>query len=231
MGVYLITNKVNSKKYVGMSNNIRRRFAEHTCNYNIENKTTVLARSFRKYGVDNFEFQILEIVNNIEELTEREQYWIKELQTEYNMNEGGHGNSGYACSDETKDILRLAGKLQWERMPYHKKQNQIKNNLKGRRTGYVMSKESRDKVSVKNTGNKHPESAKRAIGEKNKVSMLGNKNGNKQVSATLKDGTVVVTFDSVAKAAKHFNIQPTRISGVLNGRRNKTQGFYWKYGK
>ena len=55
----------------------KRRFMEHKSPKNVTNKTTVLSKSFRKYGVNNFMFEILEEVEDINLLPEKEIYWIE----------------------------------------------------------------------------------------------------------------------------------------------------------
>ena len=95
IGIYLITNKVNGKKYVGQSIDIERRWKSHI----IASKKSELHihRAIRKYGIDNFDFSILEECS-VDKLDEREIYWISELDTYnngYNMTIGGKGHNLY----------------------------------------------------------------------------------------------------------------------------------------
>lgn len=65
-GIYKITNSINNKCYIGMSTKLKDRIKRHlrklvTNNHN--NK--YLSRAFNKYGVDNFEIEILEMFNEI----------------------------------------------------------------------------------------------------------------------------------------------------------------------
>lgn len=89
IGIYKITNKINNKMYVGQSNDIKRRFKEHqTCGHR---SRIPLDIAIEKYGKDNFLFEILEECQ-IEELNEKETYWITKLETHkngYNCNTGG----------------------------------------------------------------------------------------------------------------------------------------------
>lgn len=86
-GIYKITNKINGKIYVGQSIDIYKRWLSHERSTNTSN--SILHRAFRKYGIDNFLFEIIERCNN-GELNDREVYWISELNT-YVGNEGSHG--------------------------------------------------------------------------------------------------------------------------------------------
>lgn len=59
-GIYLITNKVNNKHYVGQSINLRHRLSVHYYNYIHRKYDNPLYRAFNKYGLSEFEVTILE---------------------------------------------------------------------------------------------------------------------------------------------------------------------------
>ena len=105
IGIYKIRNTVNGKIYVGQSINIYERFWQHK--YKSYKKTELAYRSaihkaFRKYGIDAFEFSIIEECG-ASELDEREKYWIKTLNSTfpngYNILPGGQSNrqTVYTC--------------------------------------------------------------------------------------------------------------------------------------
>ena len=64
-GVYLITNLINGKKYVGSSAIMLRRLKEYLnplyLERNLEKGNSKLLRALLKYGYSNFEFKILEM--------------------------------------------------------------------------------------------------------------------------------------------------------------------------
>lgn len=85
-GIYVITNKINNKQYVGKSKNIQKRWYDHR-NKSMHPKkkdefTSLLYQAIREYGLDNFTIQILEECS-IEELNDKEVYWISKLGTFY----------------------------------------------------------------------------------------------------------------------------------------------------
>lgn len=99
IGIYKITNQINNKSYIGQSKDITRRFRQHhTQPFNINALTydTIFYRAIRKYGLENFSFEILEQCLE-EQLNDREKYWIKyyhtcikdQLANGYNMTYGG----------------------------------------------------------------------------------------------------------------------------------------------
>lgn len=81
IGIYKFTNKINNKSYIGQSVNIANRVHDHYYRafYNYpSNKEYEKAfyRALRKYGKENFIFEILEECSK-KELNTREQYWIQ----------------------------------------------------------------------------------------------------------------------------------------------------------
>lgn len=80
--IYLITNKLNDKKYVGQtSRDIWTRFEEHRDPSRVGNSD--LHRDIQKLGYQNFKVEELEKVP-IEKLDEKEKYWIEKLDTFWN---------------------------------------------------------------------------------------------------------------------------------------------------
>lgn len=101
IGIYKITNKINNKSYIGQTHDIEKRFQDHRVRpFNSKSKdyNSVFYQAIRKYGIDNFSFEILEECAT-EELDEKEIYWINfyntyigwENSNGYNMTIGGYG--------------------------------------------------------------------------------------------------------------------------------------------
>lgn len=92
IGIYKITKKENGKSYIGQSNDIERRFKEHQYKKDIPIEIAI-----QKYGKDAFEYEIIEECS-IEELDQKERYWIKHFNTYkgfgYNCSEGGGDSQG-----------------------------------------------------------------------------------------------------------------------------------------
>lgn len=77
--IYSITNKINGKKYIGQTNNYKKRWWEHKNSFNKEHRKDYSSRknaAFRKYGVENFLFEVLEEVED-SKMDERELYYIE----------------------------------------------------------------------------------------------------------------------------------------------------------
>lgn len=97
IGIYKITNKINNHSYIGQSVNIEKRWIAHKNVWKNQSEHTYqypLYRAIRKYGLENFDFSILEECN-FSELDDREKYWIKFYDTVkngYNQTIGGLGS-------------------------------------------------------------------------------------------------------------------------------------------
>ena len=96
--IYCITNLVNQKKYVGKTTySVTKRFQEHCSDSKRERcEKRPLYDAMNKYGIENFKIEELEYVEDDNKLSEKEIYWIKELQTYgskgYNATKGGDGS-------------------------------------------------------------------------------------------------------------------------------------------
>ena len=73
IGIYKYTNKANGKIYIGRSVDIKRRKWEHLHN---PSQYSYFDQTLIKIGEDKFEFEVIEICS-VDELKEREKYWIK----------------------------------------------------------------------------------------------------------------------------------------------------------
>lgn len=72
--IYKITNNINNKVYIGQTNDWKERFQQHRkLGYGNE-KNKILYLAMKKYGVENFSFEIIE--GPIKNYNEREKYWI-----------------------------------------------------------------------------------------------------------------------------------------------------------
>lgn len=100
IGIYKFTNKITNKSYIGQSINIEKRFEQHSnnaYNSNIIEYNYPFYRAIRKYGIENFTFEILELCS-IEELSVKEKYYIDKYDTfknGYNLTIGGEGKSNW----------------------------------------------------------------------------------------------------------------------------------------
>ena len=118
--IYCYTNKVNGHKYIGQTNNIKRRQREHkstSYNPNSSSYNDLIHKKMRQYGYDNFDFEVLEIIytNDIEIVNAQEKFWVAKLDTYcghgkgYNMDLGGNQpeHSKVISNEDLEEIKRM----------------------------------------------------------------------------------------------------------------------------
>jgi len=94
--LYLITNHINHKVYLGQTNNPNRRWASHkTSAKKPELYNTIISRALAKHGVANFSFEVIATCRTIEDADNTEielikQYNSREPQFGYNVSSGGY---------------------------------------------------------------------------------------------------------------------------------------------
>lgn len=119
MLVYLVTNKVNGKKYIGYTlNSLEERKKTHIyksrCKSN-KHYHYLFSNALRKYGEENFTWEVLCTCASKEECCEKEIFYIKKYNTMspngYNLTQGGDGG---IQSEETKAKISCSVKKYWE---------------------------------------------------------------------------------------------------------------------
>lgn len=168
-GIYKITSP-SGKIYVGQSVSIKDRWNAHKERYS--KYISKLGSSFKKYGVENHLFEIIEECD-ILLLNEREKFWVEELNT-FNSPHGLNlrtGGDKYIMSDEIKQKLRVfnLGK---------KHSDETKKKCSIASKGRIPSAETREKLSISNKGKKRSTECRMNISllnKQGKIGMLGKK--------------------------------------------------------
>jgi group I intron endonuclease len=131
VGLYIIKNKINNKIYIGSSNNILLRWWQHKNNaIKGSTKCPKLYSAIRKYGIDNFEWNILEECN-VDELYLKEQKWL-----DSNFDDANYNVSKYADAP----------------MRNRKFSEEHCQKLKSARNKRVFSEETREKMAKSHMG-------------------------------------------------------------------------------
>jgi len=132
--IYTATNLINNKYYVGQTrtslNYRKNKHFQNAFNLNHENKFYL---ALRKYGKENFKWNIIEKDINETQLDAREIYWVAfydSFNNGYNMTEGGHTIRGYRHTQKSKD--RIKSKMQGKSNLYHyiKRFGEIEGKIK-----------------------------------------------------------------------------------------------------
>lgn len=180
-GVYIIKNLVNNKVYIGQSKSCTIRWRSHKSELKGGyHGNSYLQASYNKYGLDSFEYSILESCSS-DIIDERERYWIKRYNStnrDFGYNRESGGNVNKVMSEESKRKMRKAAKSEnhfpppsrkgskWseehkKRMseimkgkPQKKRSEETKQKVREARLGTTLSKETKQKVSKSLLGNK-----------------------------------------------------------------------------
>jgi group I intron endonuclease len=111
--IYIITNSLNGMQYVGITNDIDRRWRRHRK----ANDGQFLHRAIKKHGLDAFVFTHYADAFTVESAKAIERMLIQEHNTRapngYNLTEGGDGLFGYKHSEESKTKSRESNKKTW----------------------------------------------------------------------------------------------------------------------
>lgn len=147
MLIYKISNLINGKNYIGQTiHSLEQRFRKHK---NTKIGGMIISKAIKKYGVENFRIEQLEICESQDELNEAECKWIEFYQSQapngYNIRGGGGARGKMAESSKAKMRGR---KLSPETIENMKKAKQN------------MSEETRLKMSKSGMGKKLSEKAK-----------------------------------------------------------------------
>lgn len=144
-GVYLISNNVNGKCYVGSTIHLDQRRKQHFSRL-AHNKhvNKHLQNAYNKYGREAFEFEVLEIIDIDDSIKEnllmREQFWIDNLKPAYNILPVAGSNLGYHHTEETKQKISNSTK------GVKKSESHAKHIREGQK-GRVLSEEHKAKLS------------------------------------------------------------------------------------
>lgn len=97
--IYKLLNKINNKVYIGQTiRTLNERIGEHRRDFkNNKSANQYLLNAFNKYGWDNFEFTVIDTVQTIEELNEKEISYINQYKSNnrtfgYNIKSGGRNS-------------------------------------------------------------------------------------------------------------------------------------------
>lgn len=195
--IYQIINIENQKSYIGFASNFYNRMKRHFDDFHqikypkIQNSK--FYRAIRKYGIENFVVKILERPL-VQDLPEREKYWIKFFNTcdnGYNMTKGGDGGDLFT-NNPNKEIIR-------------KKYSLAKKGTK-------LSEEAKRKMSIAKKGIKFSEEHKLKLSKAKKKKEFSKKyiktkfHKNRKIKHIEEISLLIQMNYSSEKIAKFFNV-------------------------
>ena len=162
MIIYKTTNLIDNKIYIGKSfKNDPKYFGS---GIHIKN-------AIRKYGIENFRKEILEICINEKDLNEKEIYWIdfyksRNKEIGYNIAKGGNGGHNYGNIEVSEKISKSVKNKpkNWNKESKILWINKLKQSLLGKNVG-KRSKETCEKMSKNRKGIKRKRTCKVKLSE------------------------------------------------------------------
>ena len=246
--IYKIVNIVNQHQYIGSTINFDRRKKRHIrALNNKKHHSRHLQNAWDFYGFDKFEFHILEIVNDINELTSRETFYLQSLNPEYNTmrdikshiglkrsletrKKMSLAQVGKKHSDETKQKLREinTGKKQSEEI-IQKKVSSMKSSEKFNVA--VRSKDRSDKIKasrLNNGGYIITEEQKQKISDTLKSKQLQSAISKKIEKYDL-HGNFICEYPSLQKAEKdNMLYRGSLYQNIQSLKKQKYKNYIWK---
>jgi group I intron endonuclease len=242
--VYLITNKISGKKYVGQSIQLDIN-SRWKCHKKVNKKYVgkILYNAYKKYGIENFDYKIICICFD-EDTDKYEEEYIKKYNTVhpngYNLLQGGKNRKH---NPETLKYL-----------------SEIMSGEKHPQYGTKLSEEHKKKISerMKGTGNpnfgkrnhrygkkfteeeiqkrldrykEHPETKEKISNSLKEYYKTCNKQGIKTNGKTVKqydlDGNFIKEYYSISEAAREVNVFRTVISKACIIPHYTAGGYRW----
>lgn len=175
MVIYIVKNKINGKIYIGQTTkSLDKRISGHLKESKNDKSDRPFLNAIKKYGIDNFEWEVIDEASSLGELDEKEIYWINEHNslTPNGYNVLGGGQKKIITSEEfCKRISEgLKKSEKWQK-------TLNSNDYKEKVKNFIMSSK----------GKKFTEEHKNKISQKNKFRLI-EQNKNKSKSWILVDG-------------------------------------------
>lgn len=210
MIIYLVTNRINGKQYVGQTIcSLKKRKGNHVSDALNSNKNTnYFHRAIQKYGQDNFEWKVIHnYITTIEDLNRFEIFYIGYYSTfgkcGYNLGLGGRNaipseetrrkmsesSKGKKASEETKRKQSISARGR-------KASDETRRRMSGAREGKFIGKDHPF------YGKKHSEESKR------KQSKANRGKNNPVAKAVIINGKY---FDTIIEAAKFMGVNTVTI--------------------
>lgn len=232
-GIYIITNTLDGKYYIGYSSTILKRLKEHRrLLIAKEHSNDYLQNAVNLHGIENFSFEELErYPDEGFILPSMEHYWCNLLDAHnrdfgYNLTPTDPYNT-HKIAPETLEKQRIIQKKKYEMgyknpMQGRKQTEETKQKISqiktGKNLGVKQTQEHKDKISKGNKGQKRSKEIC------DKLSILRSNTVNQYDL----EGNFVKTWDSVKIASEQLGIKKATINNCCHGNQKHAGGYKWK---
>lgn len=221
--VYMWTNTLNGKRYVGSSNNLKRRLLKY---FNValisQDLSMVIYRALLKYGYSKFSFTILEYCDS-DVLLEREQHYIDTLKPEYNVCSTAGSTLGKLHAEESKlkisTTKKNTGVGESNSMYGRVHTEEARKLMREAKLGRNLSDETKVKLSKAATGRKFT--------EEHKANLSASKRNSKKLCVLDLQTGIESLYGSINEASRELNLPSDSIRANLRSKNQKPyRGIY-----
>jgi len=218
-GIYKYQNLINNKIYIGKTIDIAQRKRDHRSDAsNPKRDNCIFHKALRKYGEENFSFEIVEECSK-QELNEKEKFWIQYYNSKvpngYNMTAGGDDGQADLFKKAVYQYDLMGNFIaEYESASEAARQlNLFKSNLtaacRGETSqcgGFQWKYKNDDKI----------------------IKPIAEKNG-KLVAQYDKEMNLIKIYTSAVTASKETNIGVSSIRNCCNGVSKTGGGYIWRH--
>ena len=210
-GIYKISNLINNKIYIGSSNNCYLRYNQHKTNLNTNKHCNKkLQNSWNKHGKNNFVFEVIEIVDKIDDLLVREQFYLDTL--------------SFIDVNKTYNIATIAGNTLGIKMSEEGKQ-QRSLTLRDKYSGELSSNYKGGYIKPKNK----LESQKSEINNDIIIGTRQAEKSGKEIIQYDNEMNVLKEWASIKSASDTLKIQRHSIKKCCEGNSRHAGFFIWRF--
>lgn len=230
--VYCHTNKINGKKYIGIT---KMKPSRRWLNGEGYKKSRHFYLAIQKYGWDNFEHDILFENLTKQEACQREIELIKLFKTtnqEYGYNISSGGQSGAAGTTRDKELVEKLASLHRGKKISDATRQKMSESAKGR----TFSEETRAKMRAAKLGMKVPkERIEKMVKTKREKGQFVMSQSTKNKLHDIKEKKKIYCretdkiYDSIQGAAREFGLYATNICAVCKGKHSHCKGYHFEY--
>lgn len=246
--IYLATNLINGKQYVGQTKDWRleKRIQEHLYDAADKTKNVAFHNALNKYGIENFKVETVETDISEENIDEREIYWITYYNTYihaknsngYNETLGGQGIHGYIFTELDREKISIKQKAYWQNLKETNinEYNRLCEIRRQNKLKYKWTDKSRKKLSESCKGRPARNKNKKMSAELCKIASEAQRSKAPNISCySLETGLLIQVFNSCIDAAEYLGLAGKlrtiagRIHTVCATKRGHAYGYIWRF--
>lgn len=209
MIIYKATNLINDKIYIGLTTkSLEHRISVHK--KDSKSLNTYFYQAIRKYGFENFKWEVVDTAITMEELEEKERYYIK-LYGSFDNKE-----IGYNTQSGGNNLYEITKEQRKQRSDRAKGKNNPMYGTISPMRGKKFTEDHKKKISE-------------AIKKADRPHMYGGTNPSARKVKNIDTGEI---FNTMTEASKRYpGLSRQSINHNCVGRTKKAGGFRWEYVK